>query len=226
MGTIADPILLTVAYQRNYAALSDDTKPTEDQVLAWTDAAIRDLIVQCLPRRLEAGQMSPGRLDKLVKALKKELVTCSSGTCDLPSTAPMALAYLSILVGTYVDPTTTLYPAGEVNYNALLDASLDANYTPAATDPIYAWADGKLYYLPTTANRVDYHYVELPARMAASDNWPICDSLIPLGIIYVLAEMWDQLSNMKRAQNYRDLYKVQVELLTGHSYQIPESWRR
>lgn len=224
MANISTYLLPAVAAQLGRVSLSSTTKPTQTQVLGWMDRCLWDLIIHCLPRKVEAGVMTPGRLDLINKITQKGVADApGSGTFTQPS---LALAYLSILCGKYVDPNTTYYESRETTYGDLLDASLNAIYTPGETEPVYAWADGVLYYLPTTLNRADFHYIEMPAVLTSSSAWPINDSLMPCALDYVLMEMWKQRGEYGKANAYQSIYQNAVAHLTGESYNIIESWSR
>lgn len=231
MGNIADPIIAAVASQRGLTALGTDsgTKPTQNQVLGWLDRCVWDLIVHCLQRWKEPGQLTGGRLDLLNKITQKEVATGTTGTpgtAPLPASAPMAEQYLSILVGTHTE-SDTYYESRRVHYGDFSRAVVNTIYTPAQAEPIYAFADGMLYYLPgDTHNRVDYHYIELPVPFsdAANDVWPLNDRLIPHAVFFAFKEMWKQLGDLGRAAAWEKHYQWEVQRVTGFSYKILEVW--
>ncbi len=227
MGNIQTYILPSVAAIRKRAALSATSTPTENTVVIWLNRCSWDIVIHCLPRLISPGVITPGCLQLINKLTQKEVkpsTSSESGIANQPTAAPLAEAYLSIMIGEVETPE--FYASREVSYQELRDAQLNATYAPVATEPMYAWADGKLYFLPVTHNRVDYHYIEMPAKLVVSDDWPLNEGMIPLALLYVLAEMEDLLGNMERGKLWRGAYQYGIERMTGLSYKIIEEWRR
>ncbi len=212
-----------VMYHLNMTVLSAQTSPTEQQVVDMLNDSVIKMVDTLRPRRSKAGEMTIGRLDKLTKITLTAAVSASSGTVALPSSGETRTSHIiSVLLGM---AGVLYYPAVEVSLKELQDRSV-SNYIPAVTDPIYAFGDGKVYYLPISLDSIFYQRIRMPASMviSSSENFPLDDDLMPLAIYRTAGYFWMVKKNSARAKRYLDFYKAVMSFYVGKSNVLIEDW--
>jgi len=197
-----DEMLRLCAAERDKDSFSANTEPTQNEVINWLNDAVIDMIRMLSPRRLDNGKWTPGRLDKLIRITETETVAdqaTANGYVALPSTADAVCHFLGVKIGA----SGSEVRAKEVSVAEMFERGVAGTAFVATTsNPIYAWANGKLYYRPkiNSANII-YYYLTLEPEgtsiamsegTAETEIFPLDRDLMIPAVSYVKAQLWAQ----------------------------------
>jgi len=225
-GDLQNSLMTRVAAARGIESLSGTSKPTRNQVIAWLNEGTRDVQRRLLPRRLNTGMWTAGRLDKLLKRTYATGKTGASGFCTLPT----ADAHLGVSFYSAITLGSDAYSMKEVSLGEIWDRA-SGSFTPAdASEGIFAWGESGgvrgIHYLPTSETAIAYYYVDHCAVMTydTSEDFPLDDDLMPLVANYAIGKMWMSEASGKRnkalGEMFMEIYEAGINALVGFSNQI------
>jgi hypothetical protein len=219
MAVLSDlnEMLLNLAADRGISQFSPSTSPNKDEVINWINDGLVLTVLMLCGARIDTGQYTPGRFDKLAKLTDQEIESDGAdpdGKLALPSDTVPVSFYLGIKIGA----SGSEVRAVEVTMTELFERGGSGTFDVTAANPIYAWGDAQLYYRPMTANwRAIFHYIRMPAELSAGGNeiFPIDRDLMEIVTEYVKGQMWGQKQRNVRlcAEHFAKFFKLIDETL-------------